>query len=254
MGAMDGIMDALDAQQAELTGLLGGWTRPGGPGPPRARAGTWPTWCCTSCRRTRWPRPASATRLDAFYESMLDGADGGGQRRRRGRCHGRAAPGRAEPSCSSGGRTGAARVADRFRADDPSRRVTWVAGTLSIRTLRHHPAGRDLDPHGDVAEALGVELPPSDRLEHIARLAWRTLPYAFQRRRPHAERPGRLRPHGASRAGLVAPPRRARSTTVTGTAVDLCAVAARRVEPAATGLVAEGPDAAAVLELVRTYA
>ena len=31
-------------------------------------------------------------------------------------------------------------------------------------------------------------------------------------------------------------------------------VAARRVEPTDTGLRAEGPDAAAVLELVRTYA
>ena len=34
----------------------------------------------------------------------------------------------------------------------------------------------------------------------------------------------------------------------------LCAVAGRRVEPATTDLVATGPDADAVLALVRTYA
>ena len=43
-------------------------------------------------------------------------------------------------------------------------------------------------------------------------------------------------------------------TTVRGSAAELCDVAGRRVEPAATDLVAEGPDGAAVLELVRTYA
>jgi hypothetical protein len=43
-------------------------------------------------------------------------------------------------------------------------------------------------------------------------------------------------------------------TTITGPAVDLCAVAARRLEPSATSLTGEGPDADDVLALVRTYA
>ncbi len=43
-------------------------------------------------------------------------------------------------------------------------------------------------------------------------------------------------------------------TTIRGSAVDFCAVAARRVEAEATGLVGDGPDAAATLRLVRTYA
>ena len=43
-------------------------------------------------------------------------------------------------------------------------------------------------------------------------------------------------------------------TTIRGDGVELCLVAARRVDPAETGLEGEGPDAAAVLELVRTYA
>ena len=43
-------------------------------------------------------------------------------------------------------------------------------------------------------------------------------------------------------------------TVVRGDALDLCLVAARRRDPATTSLRATGPDAAAVLELVRTYA
>jgi hypothetical protein len=43
-------------------------------------------------------------------------------------------------------------------------------------------------------------------------------------------------------------------TTIRGDGADLCLVAARRVEPNETALTGEGPDADAVLELVRTYA
>jgi hypothetical protein len=41
---------------------------------------------------------------------------------------------------------------------------------------------------------------------------------------------------------------------VSGPAADLCAVAGRRAAAADTGLSAEGPDAEAVLRLVRTFA
>jgi hypothetical protein len=43
-------------------------------------------------------------------------------------------------------------------------------------------------------------------------------------------------------------------TTIRGSAVDLCAVAARRLDPAATTLEGDGPDAGDILALVRTYA
>jgi hypothetical protein len=41
---------------------------------------------------------------------------------------------------------------------------------------------------------------------------------------------------------------------IRGDVLDLCLVAGRRRAPAETGLVSEGPDAEAVLALVRTYA
>ena len=107
---------------------------------------------------------------------------------------------------------------------------------------------------GDVAGALGVELAPSDRLWHIARLAWRTVPYAFTRagRTPPGTVAFELRgPDGDEWAFEPDDPA---STTIRGDALDLCLVAAQRAEPAATGLRGDGPGAAEVLELVRTYA
>ena len=44
------------------------------------------------------------------------------------------------------------------------------------------------------------------------------------------------------------------ATTVTGPALDFCLVAARRMPSSDTALTATGPDADAVLELVRTFA
>jgi hypothetical protein len=44
------------------------------------------------------------------------------------------------------------------------------------------------------------------------------------------------------------------ATTIFGPASELCAVAARRLDPSSTSLRGNGPDAADVLALVRTYA
>jgi hypothetical protein len=44
------------------------------------------------------------------------------------------------------------------------------------------------------------------------------------------------------------------ATLVTGPAADLCQVAGQRADAAATALTATGPDADAVLALVRTFA
>ena len=44
------------------------------------------------------------------------------------------------------------------------------------------------------------------------------------------------------------------ATVIEGAGVDLCLVAARRVDPGGTSLRGHGPDLDAVLALVRTYA
>lgn len=148
--------------------------------------------------------------------------------------------------------------ADRFlelaRAADPHARVLWVAGELSVHTLVTTRLSETWIHTHDVADAFGVVLEPTERQRHIARLAWRTLPYAF-------ERAGK-EPHGPVEFALTGPsggewrfvPDGEPLTTVRGEGAELCLVAARRLDPAQTSLVAEGPDAHDVLALVRTYA
>jgi uncharacterized protein (TIGR03084 family) len=142
-----------------------------------------------------------------------------------------------------------------LRSRSPADRITWVAGEMAARTLASTRLAETWIHTGDVADGLGVALEPDDRLWHVARLAWRTIPYAFARA-------GRAAP-GPVSFELVAPSGASWSfaedgtpadTVVRGPAHDLCRLAGQRADPAHTDLVAEGSDAAAVLELVRTYA
>jgi uncharacterized protein (TIGR03084 family) len=141
---------------------------------------------------------------------------------------------------------------DLLRAADPGRRLNWVAVPLSARTL----AATRLSEHWihsmDIREPLGDPAPDTDRLRFIARLAWRTLPYAFGRAGEEAPSVAlRLRgPRGDEWAfgddGA--------EVTITGPAGDWCRVAARRLVPPDTALEATGARGGRVLDLVRTYA
>ncbi len=151
-------------------------------------------------------------------------------------------------------RAGAAELRAALAAADSGARVQWVMGQLSVRTLAATRLSECWIHTGDVAAGLGVALVPTDRLRPIARLAWRTVPYAFERAERTLHGPVAFAltgPNGdAWEFGLEDDP----ATIVRGRAAELCLVAARRRDPAETTLVATGPDAAAVLELVRTYA
>lgn len=137
---------------------------------------------------------------------------------------------------------------------DARQRVVWVAGELSARTLATTRLAECWIHTGDVAEALEVSMPASDRLRHVAYLAWRTLPYAFARAGRELGGPVAFELRGPDGTTWDYVPESEPRTTIRGDAVELCLVAARRAEPAETSLVGAGPDAEAVLELVRTYA
>lgn len=138
-------------------------------------------------------------------------------------------------------------------AADPKRPLRWVVGELPARTLATTRLTECWVHTGDVAEAVGRTLPFSDRLWHIARLAWRTIPYAFARAGQAPAGPVAVilrTPDGRTwEFGDAGAP-----TTVTGDAVTFCQVATRRVPGHSSGLQAVGPDADAVLDLVRTFA
>jgi hypothetical protein len=106
-----------------------------------------------------------------------------------------------------------------------------------------------------VADGVGVTLEPGDRLRHVARLAWRTLPYAFGRAGRTLTGPVAFELTGPSGdPWTLAPDGEDAVTTIRGDGIELCLVAARRLDPADTELSGDGPDVDAVLELVRTYA
>jgi len=148
----------------------------------------------------------------------------------------------------------ASRLREELAAIDLSVRVQWVAGELSARTLATTRLAETWIHSGDIADALGVELMPTDRLKLIARLAWRTLPYAFSSTGQTLSGPVELRLSGPSGELWEFTPDGPPATIISGSAYELCEVAARRLDPADTDLVSEGPDGDNVLALIRTYA
>jgi len=150
--------------------------------------------------------------------------------------------------------TNADQLVEVFNSMDLSKRVTWVAGELSARTLATTRMAETWIHAGDVAEAVGTELEDTDRLRLISRLAWRTLPYAFASAGLELEGPVAFRLVAPDGEGWDFLPDETPVTTISGSAVELCAIAARRRNRSDTSVIGEGPDADNVLTLVRTYA
>jgi uncharacterized protein (TIGR03084 family) len=109
--------------------------------------------------------------------------------------------------------------------------------------------------HGlDVADALGVVRPPTDRLRHVARLGVRTRDFAH---RVHGLTP----PGEEFRVELTAPsgetwaygPEDA-AQRVTGPALDFCLLVTQRAHRAGLRLHAVGPDADRWLDIAQAFA
>lgn len=150
-------------------------------------------------------------------------------------------------------RDAAARLRKVSEGVAPDTRCQWMVGTLAARTLVTTRLAEAWIHTGDIAAALGAEQEIDDRIGHIARLAWRTVPYSFARAGLGVPPPvgfDLVLPSGTHLALGVD----GAATVVRGTALDLCRVAGRRAPASDTALTAIGPDAEAVLRLVRTFA
>ncbi|GII05184.1 maleylpyruvate isomerase family mycothiol-dependent enzyme [Planobispora takensis] len=134
----------------------------------------------------------------------------------------------------------------------PGDRLPWATVPLSPRTLATTRLAEHWAHALDITVPLGIDYPDTARLWHIARLAQRTLPYAFA---VAGEEGGPVRceltgPGGEPwRFGDPEAP-----SLISGSAAEFCRVGARRLAPRDTGLRATGPHAAAALRVLRNYA
>lgn len=146
-----------------------------------------------------------------------------------------------------------AKVVDSLSRKSPSDRVPWFAGDMSAKTFA---TARLMETwaHGlDIHAALGEESEDTPRLRHIAWLAWKTLPYAFEAAGQPYEQPVRVEVIGPAYAKYVFGPQDT-DQVVKGSAGDWCRVAVRRMAAdEASSLTAHGPVAEAALKIARAY-
>ncbi|MFJ3672092.1 TIGR03084 family metal-binding protein [Streptomyces sp. NPDC090106] len=141
-----------------------------------------------------------------------------------------------------------------LRAAPAGARFPWYGPPMSTASMA---TGRLMETwaHGqDVADALGVEREPTDRLRHVVRIGVRARDFAFGAR-------GITPPAGEFRLELRSPsgdvwtygpgdaPQR-----VTGSALDFCLLVTQRAHRADLALDAVGPDADRWLDIAQAFA
>jgi uncharacterized protein (TIGR03084 family) len=142
---------------------------------------------------------------------------------------------------------------DALKAAPADQPVAWAAAPLRPKTLATTRLSEHWIHAMDIAGPLGKDLPDTDRLWHIARLAHRTVPYALSRA-GRSDAPSVYVELEAPDGDGWTFGEPGAEVTITGKASEFCRVAARRLAPDATSLRARGEGAHEVLSLLRTYA
>lgn len=252
---MEAILAALAEQHAELDALVGPltdaqWATP----TPRC-----PGWVVTDLvlHLAQTDEMALASVQGRFHESLTTlagGLDGAGSVNDGAGALVASQRGAAPAAVLERWRQGAAALRTQLTSIGPSTRVQWVAGELAAQTLATTRLAECWIHTGDALAAFDRPIVATNRLRHIARLAWRTLPYAFGSAGRQLSGPVQFVLTGPEGDRWDFTPEAAAVTTVSGPALDLCEVAGQRVQASDTALLADGPDADAVLALVRTFA
>lgn len=139
-----------------------------------------------------------------------------------------------------------------LHAADPDKASPWASAPLRPATLATTRLAEHWAHALDITGPLSIPYPDTVRLRHIARLAVRSLPYAFA---VAGEQPGPVRveltgPDGASwRFGPADA-----ASVISGPAGAFCRVGARRLAPGESGLTTTGPHGATALRVLRNYA
>jgi len=190
----------------------------------------------------------SATDPDAFMMLLSGAAEDPGGFVDRGAVENIAPP----PELLARWRAGRDELAEALHA--ASGRLPWFGMTMSPVSMA---TGRIMETwaHGlDVADALGVNRPPTERLRHVAFLGYRAIGHSFAVN-------GRPEPTGPVRVELAAPdggtwaygPEDA-ADRVIGPALDFCLLVTQRRHPADLALQASGPVASEWMEIAQAFA
>ncbi|KOX03520.1 TIGR03084 family metal-binding protein [Streptomyces sp. NRRL B-3648] len=151
-------------------------------------------------------------------------------------------------------RAGRTALDEALRGALPGARFPWYGPPMSAASMATARLMETWAHALDVADALGVVRPPTDRLRHVARLGVRTRDFAFG---VHGLTP----PAGEFRVELTAPsgevwaygpedaPQR-----VTGPALDFCLLVTQRAHRGDLALTAAGPDADRWLGIAQAFA
>jgi uncharacterized protein (TIGR03084 family) len=143
---------------------------------------------------------------------------------------------------------------DALAAMPAGQRLPWIVTPVSPATMASVRL-MELFGHGqDIADALGVERPATDRIAAVARFGVRTRDYAFVSRglAPPAEEFGVTLAAPGGGEWTWGPEDAAQS--VSGPALDFCLLVTQRRHRDDLSLVAVGPDADRWLDIAQAYA
>ena len=146
------------------------------------------------------------------------------------------------------------RLVDGLRAAGPHDRHPWIAGSMSGRSFAAAQLMETWAHGSDVAAALGVDLPATARLRHVARLGVRTRPFTFAQH-------GLAVPETDVRVLLDAPGGRvmwsfgqSETEVVRGDALDFCLVVTQRRHVDDTALRVTGAVAQQWMQIAQAFA
>jgi uncharacterized protein (TIGR03084 family) len=141
-----------------------------------------------------------------------------------------------------------------FASLKPDARVPWYGPTMSARSSA---TARIMETwaHGqDIADALHIVRPGTDRLRHIAFLGVSTFKWSFKNRQlPVPDESVRVSLTSPSDELWVWGPEDA-DNAVSGTALDFCLVVTQRRNPADTGLKIQGDIAGQWIQIAQAFA
>ena len=146
-----------------------------------------------------------------------------------------------------------AKVIEELSKSQQNTRVPWFKADMSARTFA---TARLMETwaHGlDIYESLGEECEDTIRLRHIAWLAWKSLPYAFEYAGEEYTQPVRIEVLGPQWSKWIFGPQDT-DQVIKGQAGEWCRVAVQRMDAAkADSLKAQGKVAETALRVARAY-